>query len=88
MPSTCDHPQSERVRVQLASEFFFKDEICWCPLCGAIYTRKLNEAGRWREPACATLPGWTCACGAFCGSAKDLLAECRACGAPRMIRSG
>lgn len=80
----CQHPESDVVVIQWDLVF-----VRWCPLCGSINDNNGDhgaEAGTWRSPTGLLLPGWTCsACRAFNGAAKELLAECRGCGAPRKI---
>src|ERR1017187_2666413 len=50
---------------------------CGCAACEAIGV----DAGI--RPPGITLTGWTCACGAFNGTAKENLVYCRCCGGER-----
>lgn len=78
----CPHPESGVVVVRAMLTI-----VQWCPLCGSIRENNHDGAaptGAWRAPDGIVLPGWKCpGCGAFCGAAKELLSECRACGVPR-----
>lgn len=86
----CEHPDADVV-VLHASEY---GGVEWCSLCGSVRDC-LNDpsatGGDWRAPSGLLLPGWVCGsvkggvrCGAFNGSAKEVLTECRACGTPRL----
>lgn len=68
----CPHPEPALLQVRGPI-----GRVAWCRLCGS-----LRRGGAWTAPSCIVLPGWTCPCGAFNGSAKELLPECRGCGAP------
>ena len=83
MPDTgCPHPESDRVAIEAGQTF-----VQWCTVCGSIYDNNGDhgaEAGTWRSPSSIVLPGWACSgCQTFCGAGKELMDECRHCGAPR-----
>lgn len=72
--SGCLHPDSELVVIPDGETL-----VSWCALCGSI-----RYAGTWRAPSGLVLPGWTCGeCQVLNGCVKELLTECRGCGAPR-----
>lgn len=82
MQTDCQHPDAEVVTVE--DEYTF---LQWCSLCGSICDNNGAHgaaAGVWRSPDGLVLPGWTCRCGIFNGSSKELLTECRSCGTPRL----
>ena len=78
----CPHPETDLVVIEADLTV-----VWWCPLCGSIRDNNGDHgvvACAWRSPSGLLLPGWTCAgCRAFNGAAKELLTECRNCGAPR-----
>jgi len=78
----CPHPESDLVTIEADQTV-----VWWCPLCGSIRDNNGDhgaQTGTWRAPSGLVLPGWTCSvCQVMNGSLKELLTECRSCGAPR-----
>jgi hypothetical protein len=79
----CPHPDVAIVTID-DQAFTLVD---WCSMCGSIRDNNGDHgapAGSWRDPTGLVLPGWTCnACGAFTGTAKEQLTQCRCCGTPK-----
>jgi len=77
----CPHPESELVTIESGLTV-----VWWCAFCGSIRDNNGDhgaQACAWRAPSGVVLPGWTCSCGGFNGSVKELLPACRGCGLPR-----
>lgn len=75
METGCQHPDTDTIHVAGSGKVF----AVWCSICGSLR----DVHGNWRAPRAVVLPGWTCACGTFNGSGKELLDACRHCGSPR-----
>jgi hypothetical protein len=74
--SGCPHPESALVDLSPSPT-----SPVWCRICGSVCAR-----GVWIAPRSLVLPGWTCRqCGGFNGALKELLTDCRGCGAPLLL---
>ena len=80
----CPHPDAEVVVLD-PDQTYAPAQCRWCSMCGSLYEPSDDAStGHWSAPSGAVLPGWTCAaCLVFNGCVKELLTECRSCGAPR-----
>lgn len=47
--------------------------------------RDVEDARRTLKAGGIVVPGWTCACGAFNGAAKEILLNCRRCEGPNPL---
>lgn len=71
-----------RVRAEVDTARDYQDMLANLTVTQARCTELLVEVRAYRASGIC-LPGWTCLCGAFNGSAREKLTTCRCCGVAR-----